>query len=157
LTGFWDLGIFSQIMYNTINGKIMWSDFLNKNLLGEHFSPILFLCVPFYYSWQTPKCLLVIQSIFLSFSAIPVYLLAKEILKNNFAGFIFSIIYLFYPFIERINLYDFHEIALFPFFGFFTLYFYYKKFFKLYFLFIIISFTIKEEVCFFYSCGAYHN
>ncbi|HTZ11254.1 MAG TPA: DUF2079 domain-containing protein, partial [Candidatus Margulisiibacteriota bacterium] len=46
----WDMGLFDQAIWNTLHGDLLFSSIRgNLFLLGDHFEPILFLVVPFYY------------------------------------------------------------------------------------------------------------
>lgn len=110
-----DLAIFNQAFWTTI----FYGDFFYSSLVGGsqfivHFSPILFSLLPFYYLFPTPQTLLIAQSILLSLGAIPVYLCGREILDRNL-GCLLGLLYLLYPSLHGVNLYDFHELAFIPF------------------------------------------
>ncbi|MEW6481984.1 MAG: DUF2079 domain-containing protein [bacterium] len=146
-TGHHDLAIFDEAIWNTIKGRILnTSVTLGYNFLGEHFSLILLILAPFYLIWQDPKMLLVLQSLFLGLGAIPVFLIAKDKLKHNLLSLSFSFAYLFHPFISRVNLFEFHEICLAPFFLLFTFYFLQRRIWLLYFIFLFLSLMIKEDL-----------
>lgn len=143
--GIWDVGIFDQVLWNTLNGKILHSDILGYNFLGEHMCPILLFIAPLYLLWEDVRILFIFQSTVLGLGALPVYLLARDKLKNNFIALCFSTVYLLHPFISRINLFEFHPECLGPLFLLFTFYFLHKKNYKLYFLFLVLSLLIKEN------------
>ncbi|MEW6104646.1 MAG: DUF2079 domain-containing protein, partial [bacterium] len=145
-TGHWDLAGFDQAMWNTINGKILDTTMYGHNFLGEHFSPMLLILVPFYYLWQDPRMLLFLQSLFLGLGAIPIFLIARDKLKHNLLSLSFSFAYLLHPFLSRINLTEFHEICLAPFFLLFTFYFLQRRIWVLYFIFLFFSLMVKEDV-----------
>ncbi|MEW6607165.1 MAG: DUF2079 domain-containing protein [bacterium] len=148
LYGLCDLGMFTHVMWNTINGKILYFQVFGKgiNFLGEHMSPILLLLVPFYWVYPDPKTLLFIQTVLISFGAIPVYLIAISVLKDRFAGLCFVVAYLFYPFTGRVNLFEFHEVCFVIPFLLFCFYFLQRRNYKLYYLFMILSLSVKEEI-----------
>lgn len=108
----WDLGIFTQSLWNTLNGKIM-SNTLEEisNTLGVHFSPILFLLVPGYAVFPTPYFLLFIQTLALALGAWPLYLLVKKTMLRSPWPSIISVGYLLYPALHWINAFDFHPVA----------------------------------------------
>jgi uncharacterized membrane protein len=145
-TGHWDLAGFDQAIWNTIHGRILHTTMYGHNFLGEHMSPILILLAPFYLIWEDPRMLLILQSLFLGLGAIPVYLIAKDKLKHNLLSLSFSFAYLFHPFISRVNLIEFHEICLAPFFLLFTFYFLQRKRWWLYSIFLFLSLMVKEDV-----------
>ncbi|MEW6103180.1 MAG: DUF2079 domain-containing protein [bacterium] len=146
LTGHWDLAGFDQAIWNTIKGRILDTTMYGHNFLGEHMSPMLIIFAPFYLIWQDPRMLLILQSIFLGLGAIPVFLIAKDKLKHNLLSLSFSFAYLFHPFLSRINLFEFHEICLAPFFLLFTFYFLQRRVWILYFIFLFLSLMVKEDI-----------
>jgi len=88
----WDLGIFDQALWTTVNLNRTFYYTCELHLVesgsffGVHFSPVLFLLVPFYYLRQSAETLLVAQSIILGASAYPVYLLSGLELRGLLAG-----------------------------------------------------------------------
>jgi uncharacterized membrane protein len=148
-TSTWDLGIFSQACYSTLNGKLFYYTaelYANPGgcIFGVHFSPILFTVLPFYAIFPTPETLLLIQTIILAFGAYPTFLLAKEILKSEKLGTFFSSLYLLNPLVYSINVFDFHPDAFFVPLALFSLYFYVKEKWEFYFAFMLLSFLTKE-------------
>ncbi|MDD5109775.1 MAG: DUF2079 domain-containing protein [Patescibacteria group bacterium] len=106
----WDLGIFEQSFWNTLHGRVMFNTFENVNHLSVHFSPFLFLLLPFYAIAPGPEMLLVLQSVALGSAVIPLYLLATRWL-NRATAWVIVAAYLFYPPLHWLNLFDFHEVA----------------------------------------------
>ena len=86
-TGHFDLACFDQAIWNTIHGRILDTTIFDYNFLGEHMSPILIILVPFYLIWQDPRMLLILQSLFLGITAIPIYLIVRKGTKKR-DGFI---------------------------------------------------------------------
>src|SRR2546430_15439939 len=77
-----DLGLFDQVFWNTTQGRLFESTMsqalpIPHSLLGDHFSPVFLLVMPFYFAFPHPETLLVIQTLALALRAWPVYLLAK--------------------------------------------------------------------------------
>ncbi|MDX9893037.1 MAG: DUF2079 domain-containing protein [Patescibacteria group bacterium] len=105
----WDLAVFEQSFYNTVHGKIMFNNFENGSHFAIHFSPFLFLIVPFYYFWQSPYLLLIIQSLALALGAWPLYLYARKIIGQS-AGTLIAGLYLIHPSLQWVNLFDFHAV-----------------------------------------------
>ena len=115
----WDLGIFDQGFWTTINLDKMFyytcelhlSD--SGSFFGIHFSPILFTVVPVYYLHQTAETLLFIQSLVLGLSAIPVYKTA-QLYHGKQMSCLLACIYLLNPALHGVNSYDFHVQAFLP-------------------------------------------
>ena len=56
-TGF-DLGIYSSALNNAIHGGLFYTNLLNESYLGNHFSPFMFVLVPFFtFTSTTPPYL----------------------------------------------------------------------------------------------------
>ena len=107
----WDLGIFSQSFWNTVQGRFMVNTIEElPNHFGVHFSPWLIVLVPGYWLFSSPYYLLIIQTLALALGAWPLYRLAKRILPDRWP-LLMTIGYLLYPSLHWVNLFDFHPIA----------------------------------------------
>ena len=103
-TNAWDLGIYSQALFSTLNhGKLLYYTAElpgnpSGSLFGIHFSPFLFLLVPFYAIYQSPVTLLILRPVAISFGLIPLYWILKEKqLNNRVLILLLAIVYLIYP------------------------------------------------------------
>lgn len=143
-----DLAIFNQVFYNLSQNFDLYSSIQQQNYFGDHFSPFIFLLLPFYYLYLSPLTLLFLQTLFLGLSAIPVYLIAKTKLKNNNLALIISLIFLAYPALHSVNLYEFSLLSFAPFFLFFTFYFLIKQRLLYFYIFIFLSLLIREDIAF---------
>ncbi len=148
----WDLGIFNQSLWTTLHsGKLFFSTVEQYIIpsgvfFGTHFSPILFVVLPFYAITSTPQALLVIQSLVLGLGAVPLYFFAKNSLNNKALAVIFSLAYLLYPPLQGANWFDFHVQAFLPLFFFCTMYFLSLEKWSGYFVFVFLSLTVAENV-----------
>lgn len=110
----YDLAVFNQALLNTVtNGDLLTNSLEHGSHFGVHFSPILFTLVPIYGLFPTPITLLIAQSILLGLGAVPIYLCGREILGKG-AGCVIGFLYLIYPSLHGVNLYEFHEVAFLP-------------------------------------------
>jgi len=111
------MAIFSQTLWNTVHGKIMFNSLEEVrgpyNHLAIHMRPFMFLLVPGYALFPSPYFLLIIQTLGLALGAWPIYLLAKKILPPGNWPLILTASYLLYPSLHWVNTFDFHEIAFF--------------------------------------------
>ena len=103
-----DLGIFKEALWNTLHGRVMYSPTVGYSFLGEHFSPVLFLLVPFYALSPTSECLLIIQTLAVSVAAWPVYLVARDLGLRRLTATILAAAMLASPPLHTALLYDFH-------------------------------------------------
>src|SRR3989338_2684564 len=67
-----DLGIYTQVFESFKSGNHWYSSIQQSNYLGDHFEPFILALLPFYFLIPHPKILLFLQTIFLSFPAIPI-------------------------------------------------------------------------------------
>src|SRR2546421_7643444 len=112
-----DLGLFDQIFWNTVHGRpfestmsLAWTD--PHSFFADHFSPVLWLLVPFYTLVPRPETLLVLQTLALALGAVPVYLAARHRLPPGYQRLLWVAAYLLFVPLAHINLFDFHEITL---------------------------------------------
>ncbi len=149
-TGRFDLGNMDQTVWNTIHGRIFQlTDPNGTNTISRlafHADFILILLAPFYILWSDPKMLLLIQTIILGFGALFVYLISKNILKNNNLSLVFAVIFLFNPAVELTNLYDFHPVALATTFLLAAFYFLIKNKHFLLVIFLVLAGITKEQI-----------
>ncbi len=132
-----DLGLYSQSLYSAIHGQFFYTNLIGESYLAEHFSPFMFLLVIPYYFYPSPYILLILQSIFLSFSIIPLYYISKIILESarekslypkniNIMSLILAISFILSPLTESPVYFDFHLMVFLPFFFFMSFYFFLK-------------------------------
>ncbi|MBA3723736.1 MAG: DUF2079 domain-containing protein [Candidatus Levybacteria bacterium] len=149
-TGRFDLGNMVQTVWNTLHGNFFMltnPDGIEQiSRLAFHADFILILLTPFYLLWQDPKMLLLIQTIVVSCGALFVYLIAKEVLKNNYIGVVLAFAYLINPSLQRANLYDFHAVVLATTFLLATFYFYLKRKYLHFIIFAILAALCKEQI-----------
>jgi uncharacterized membrane protein len=145
-----DLGLFDQVFWNTTQGRPFESTMSQSlpvphSLLGDHFSPVFLLLMPFYFAFPHPESLLVLQTLALGLGAWPIYLLAKLKLPAGY-GFLWVLAYFLVVPLAYINLYDFHEVALSVAPLGFAIYFLERDRRILFLLSLFLTFLIKEEM-----------
>jgi uncharacterized membrane protein len=147
----WDLGIFNQALWTTThNGRFFFTTVEqyivpSGSFFGTHFSPVLFLVLPIYALFPSPNTLLIMQSCVLALGALPLYLLARKELGNDYLAAIVSCTYLAYPFVQGINWFDFHVESFLPLFFGFSLYYMRRENWKRFFLFVLLSLSVIEQ------------
>ncbi len=146
-----DLGLFDQIFWNSTQGR-WWESTMSQGLaqphsyFGDHFSPIYWLLLPFYYVFAHPETLLTIQTLFLSLGAVPIYLLAREKLPAGFLRLVWVVAYFLFLPVAYVNLYDFHETALSVVPLGFAIYFLERGKVRWFLISLLFAFLIKEEM-----------
>ena len=143
----WDLGIYNQAMWSTLNGKpfhYTLEPYYCNTFLGTHFSPILILLLPFYAIHPHPETLLIMQSFFLGLTAVPTYFLAKHILKREKLALIFAGLALVYPPIIAGCSIDFHIECVLPLLYTSTFYFLETDNKNFFYIALVLLLTVKE-------------
>lgn len=115
----YDFGVFDQAIWSTSRGELMWQTINTVSFgshFGTHFQPLLILLAPLNYIFSDGRFLLIIQTIFLALGALPLYLIAKIKFKSEWMPAVFPFLYLLYPYLHNVNLYDFHGVSFSPFF-----------------------------------------
>ena len=106
-----DLFIFENAMWNTLHGRIFWSFYEFGNHLGVHFSPGLFLLVPFYALVQHPFTLLFLQSLAVAASGIVLYYLGLKVLDDQISAFLLSLSFCLSPAVLGTAFSGFHAVV----------------------------------------------
>jgi len=140
-----DLAIINQVFYNSSLGNFFASSIHPPTYLGDHFTPILFLLLPFYFLWLEPPLLLILQTIILALSAWPIYLIARKVLTKNWS-LILAIAWLVNPFVQNINLFEFHFLPLAIFFILWAFYFFQNQKIWLFAIFSALALLVREDV-----------
>lgn len=140
-----DLAIINQVFYNSSQGNLFYFTIHPNSYLGDHFALIMLLLLPFYFLFQHPVSLLIFQSLILALSAWPIYLIARKVLKNPWPLAV-ALLWLFNPFVQNINLFEFHFLPFAIFFLLFAFHFYQKKHFGYFLLFMLLSLLVREDV-----------
>lgn len=113
-TGRFDLGNLTQAVWSTAHGDFLEVTSLRGtqiSRLGAHFDPLVAALAPLWWLWPDPSMLLVAQAVAVALGALPVFLLARKHLGNEWAGLGFALVYLLYPPTQWLVLDDFHPVA----------------------------------------------
>ncbi len=141
-----DLAIFNQTFFNTIHGRWFDETLTLNNYLADHFSPIIFLLLPFYFLLPSPLTLLALQTIGLGLAAWPLFYLSREITKNDKIALLVAVIWLLNPMMQAANLDENHLLYLVPALVFGSAYFYLKNKFYYFLLFFILTLLVREDI-----------
>ncbi len=151
LTHAYDLGIqdqaFATILSRGYPLVTLYGD-TPVNQFGDHFTPIYYLLAPLYALVGDARALLIIQALVLGLAALPVYLLAQQLLRasGQAVGVALAASFLLHPALHGVNTFDFHEIALALFLLLWALYFLESSRYGLMLIFLALAMLTKEEV-----------
>ncbi len=107
-----DLGIYDQGLWLLSRFHEPFVTVMGRNLFGDHSSIMLLPLVPFYALGAGPNFLVIIQTLALAATAIPVYLIGRHFLPQPWMAVLASTTVLLYPTLAWTNLEQFHPDAL---------------------------------------------
>jgi len=160
-SSYYDLGIMNQTVYNTFRALKTgdFSRFLEMtNTVGPeqikrmaiHNDVLLAFLAPFYFIFAGPVTLLIIQTVILASGALAIFKIGQivfsKIKEKELLSLVFSLAYLFYPPMQKANLFDFHAVTLSTGFLLWMFYFFLKNKFYLSSLFFFLSIFTKEQL-----------
>ncbi|HKP59954.1 MAG TPA: DUF2079 domain-containing protein [Polyangiales bacterium] len=108
-----DLGIFDNLMVNALEGRPFHSSVAvpKGSYLSNHAEFGMYLFLPVYALWPRAETLLILQSAFMGFAAVPLYAFAATRLPRMAAALL-SVAYLMYAPLHGPNFFDFHWMPL---------------------------------------------
>ncbi len=107
-----DFGIFSQMFHYMAKTGIPYTTCERDMLLSHfavHFSPILYLALPFYMIFPHPTTLLAVQALAVASSVFPLYKLAKHFGLSNSKTVAVVLMFILHPTVIANNFFYFHE------------------------------------------------
>ena len=107
-----DLSIFDQGMWLLTHFHVPFVTVMGRNLFGDHTSFILLLFAPFYRLFPEPQGLLMLQTLAIACTAIPIYVLAQKFTRNTLIATALAATFLLNPALEQGNMQQFHPEAL---------------------------------------------
>jgi uncharacterized membrane protein len=110
-----DLGIFDQAIYLISQNQTPFSSLMQIHILGDHAAVIYYPLALLYKIYPDVHWLFLVQSVALSLGAWPSWSLARLAGLNQAQSRAIAFIYLLYPVVFNINLFDFHpEVIALP-------------------------------------------
>lgn len=144
----YDFGIFSQMFHYMDKTLIPYTTVERDRLLSHfavHFSPILYILLPFYKILPNPSILLFMQVLIIALGLIPLYKLCKHFKYSNKIIIALSLIYILYPSLIGGCFFYFHENKILITLLLWLFYFIEKGNFKLIALFALLVMLVKED------------
>lgn len=108
-----DLGFYVSIFRRSSLGDPLGCTICGGgNHLSGHFDPILVLLSPLYLLYPEAETILVLQSLLLGSTMVPLYLLGKAYGVSPIATLLVCACFGLHPALHGVNLFDFHSLAL---------------------------------------------
>ncbi|NBD35486.1 MAG: DUF2079 domain-containing protein [Chloroflexi bacterium] len=109
-TSLFDLGYYTQVIWNTAHGRWFVSSLKPGIFLADHFSPILLLLAPIFALFPDARVLLLVEMVALAVAIVPAYLILKPRYPN--LAPLIVVAYVLNPSVHQIATKNFHEIFL---------------------------------------------
>lgn len=107
-----DMGIYDQSIWLLSQFKTPFCTVRGLNYFGHHVNPITLLFVPAYWLGAGPHFLYLVETLWLAAGAVPLWLLGRDLLDDEWLALAPPAAYLLYPALEWINWWHFHPDAL---------------------------------------------
>jgi uncharacterized membrane protein len=156
----YDLGIFDNLMWNVMHGE----GFLRSTMagggahshFGRHATLLAYALAPFYALHPSAATMLVLQSLFIGFAAVPLFFFAR-IHVGPWPACGVALAYLLYAPAHGSNLCDFHFLSIAPFFLFCTAHALETRSRSWLVLSVVLALSVREELGLCVAVlGAYH-
>lgn len=110
-----DLAIFDQAIYLISQNQTPFSSLMAINILGDHAAFIFYPLALLYKIYPDVHWLLLVQAVSLALGAWPSWSLARQAGLNEPRAIAIAAVYLLYPAVFNVNLFDFHpEVIALP-------------------------------------------
>lgn len=150
-----DLGLESQVVWNTTQGRFLEASFGPSgeliSALSFHVSPISLFLAPFYWLFSDPIVLLIAQTLVLSLGGLPIFWLARKVTGSSVLAFAILVSYLLYPPLEYSNLSDFHPQTLATTIILFSFWYLYNRNFRNFYFWMFLGLLVKENISLLYA------
>ena len=103
-----DLAIFDQAIYLISQNQTPFSSLMAINIWGDHAAFIFYPLALLYKIYPDVHWLFLVQAVSLALGAWPSWSLARQAGLNNSISWAIACIYLLYPLVFNVNLFDFH-------------------------------------------------
>ncbi len=147
-TAGFDLGVWDQMIWNTLHGRPFWTT-QHENILRSlafHVEPVILFLFPLYGLYSGPEIMIIFQTFIVSLGALPVYWLAKDKLKTPAAGLVFACVYLLYPALGAAVTFDVHSLTIAVPFLAYVLWAMYTERYRLFLVMALLAISCKEDM-----------
>lgn len=144
-----DLAIYNQVFLNTLHGNFFASTIHPPTYLADHFELGILALLPFYALRPGPQILLLLQSVIIALTALPIYALARTWFKqNSWLPLLASVLWLLNPQVHNMNFFEFHLLPLAVLLLLWAFYFYARQRYAPFVILVAASMLVREDVAF---------
>ncbi|MGH8945420.1 MAG: DUF2079 domain-containing protein [Acidimicrobiia bacterium] len=145
-TSAFDLGLYDQGVWLLSRLKTPFVTLMGRDLFGDHASLILIFATPLFWFIEGTGLLLVVQSLVIGLAAVPVYLYARERIRNGALAVLLGSAFLLHPAVAWTNLENYHPDSFLPLFLGFAIFAALTSRWRLYAVAVVLALLVKEDV-----------
>ncbi len=108
-TRIFDFARFSNAIWTTLDGTLLYTSISGRSILGDHFSPIMAAYAPVFWLWSDERVLFLIQSLNVAATGLILYHLART-KQPQIAGLI-AVLFFLNPAVHELNLFELRRIV----------------------------------------------
>lgn len=109
-TDLFDTAYYTQVVWNTAQGRPFATSLKYTNFLGDHFAPLMAALAPFFWFFPGALVLQAAAALAVTSAVVPAYAILRRSLPQ--AGLLLLLATCFYPLLHQVAVEDFHEITL---------------------------------------------
>jgi uncharacterized membrane protein len=144
-TSAYDFGLYDQGVWLMSRFEAPFVTLMGRNLMGDHTSFVLVFLVPFYWLFPSAGVLFFFQALAIGMGAVPVFLLARRLLRSEGIALVMAATYLVHPAVAWTNRENFHpDSFIAPFVG-FAIYAAVERRWRMYVVFVVLALLVKED------------
>ena len=141
-----DFALFNNMFWWTLHGRPFYASALGFSNFGIHSSLLWVQLLPIYWLFPGVKTLIFMQTVFLGICAVPMYLIAKQLLDDHRAALIFAAAFILFPSIVSQNVNQVEEPSFIAVYLLFAFYWFITQRFGLFMVFAFIACLGRENV-----------
>lgn len=145
-TSSYDVGLYEQGVWLLAHGKAPFVTLMGRNMMGDHASLILVVVAPIYRLFPSADTLFFLQSLVIGLGALPVFLAARRRLESEGMAVALAVCFLLHPAVGWTNRENFHPDCVLALFVGMAIYGALERKWRLYWVFVILTILVKEDV-----------
>jgi len=145
-TSSYDVGLYEQGVWLLSHGKAPFVTLMGRNMFGDHASFILLGLAPIYRLFPNAGTLFFFQSLVIGLGSLPVFLAARRRLQSEGMALALAVCFLLHPAVGWTNRENFHPDCVLALFVGMAIYGALERKWRLYWVFILLTILVKEDV-----------
>lgn len=106
------MGLYDQSVWQYSQFQVPFNTIKDRLILGDHLTLTLPFLAPLFYIWDDVRILLIFQAVWVTFSSIAVYKIARNRKFSEQTSIILTVIYSLFYGIQYLIFFDFHPVAI---------------------------------------------